>query len=190
MRMISRKKKGVSEMIGYILLITFAVVISVFVYQWLKTYVPKDSLKCPGDVSIYISDSEIDTKTNELKLTLVNNGKFGIAGFFIYYSASEDEEIATNDLSGNLSKENTAIKLNNAIMFKPEVGEKNPFLPGDDSQILKFNVNGIAKIYSIEIIPIRMQEQKNREFPVSCGDAKTKEIIDKVIGSGGEEIMT
>ena len=42
-------------MIGYILLITFAIVIAVVVFQWLKTYVPKEGIACPDEVSIYIS---------------------------------------------------------------------------------------------------------------------------------------
>ena len=66
-----RDKKAVSIMIGYILLITFAVVIAAVVLTWLKTYVPRQGLECPDGVSIYILDSELDR--NDLVLTLRNN---------------------------------------------------------------------------------------------------------------------
>ena len=38
-------KKAISPMIGYILLISAAVVMSVIVYTWLRTYIPKAALE-------------------------------------------------------------------------------------------------------------------------------------------------
>ena len=35
-------KKGLSIMIGYVLLVTAAIVIGVVVYQWMKTYLPTE----------------------------------------------------------------------------------------------------------------------------------------------------
>ena len=48
----TKNKKGVSEIIGYILLVAIVVTISIFVYQWLKTYVPQDAISCPDGVSL------------------------------------------------------------------------------------------------------------------------------------------
>ena len=50
------KKKGVSAIVGYVLLISFGVVMSVIVYSYLKTYTPKDALTCPDGVSIFLKD--------------------------------------------------------------------------------------------------------------------------------------
>lgn len=79
-----KNKKAVSIMIGYILLVTAAVVMGVIVYQWLKTYVPKEAIECPDDVSLFIKDYTCNNLTKELTLALQNNGKFSIAGYFIH----------------------------------------------------------------------------------------------------------
>jgi len=41
-----RNKKAVSAIIGYVLLVTMGIVMSVIVYNYLKTYVPADALDC------------------------------------------------------------------------------------------------------------------------------------------------
>ena len=47
-------KKGISIMIGYILLITMSIIISGVVFQWAKTYVPADPIECPSVVSVFV----------------------------------------------------------------------------------------------------------------------------------------
>jgi len=37
-------KKGISVIIGYLLLVSFAIIISGMVYVWMKTYVPTEKL--------------------------------------------------------------------------------------------------------------------------------------------------
>jgi len=43
---VKKNKRGVSIVIGYVLLIAISIVISILVYQALKTYVPKEALEC------------------------------------------------------------------------------------------------------------------------------------------------
>ena len=72
--MISKKnRKGISVMIGYILLIAIAIVISVVVYQWLKTYIPTEPLKCSDGVSVFVEDYTYNCTTNQFNFTLKNN---------------------------------------------------------------------------------------------------------------------
>ena len=52
-----RKKRAVSEMIGYVLLISIAVIMSVIVYAWLKTYKPGTEVECPDSTSIAIEEA-------------------------------------------------------------------------------------------------------------------------------------
>ncbi len=178
-----KNKRAVSEIIGYILLITFAIVIAGVVYSWLKTYVPKEGIACPDEVSVYISEYDSSVK-NKLSLTLKNNGQFSVGGIFIYYSTDETQEIAVNDLSEYLNIETEA------MMLKPPTGgglrfgtatsqdNLNLFEPGEDKEII-FDINGIDKIYAVEIIPIRWQaEGTKKPAPVSCANAKTKKILD------------
>ena len=173
-----KKKKAVSEIIGYILLITFAIVIAGVVYSWLKTYVPKEGIKCPDEVSVYISEYDASIP-EELNLTLKNNGQFSVGGIFIYYSTDETQEIAVNDLSKSPLIETKAVKMTSSgggLRFTPAT-EENPFKPGEDKEII-FDITGIDKIYAVEIIPIRWQtEGTKKPVPVSCANAKTKKIL-------------
>src|SRR3989338_6468749 len=149
-----KKKVAVSAMIGYILLITFAIVIAGVVYAWLKTYVPKEGLACPDGVSIYVSDYNFNNTEKELNLILKNNGQFSVGGIYIYYSNSSSQEIATKDLSENLTT--GGIRLNPGVKFGWGKLAKNNFEPGDEN-ILLFDISGLTdqKIYAIEITPIR-----------------------------------
>ncbi len=180
-----KKKIAVSTMIGYILLITFSIIIAGVVYQWLKTYVPKDGVACPDGVSVYISNSAYDNAKNELKLTLKNNGQFSVGGIYIYYSTSETEEIATNDLSEKIASGGS--RLNPGISVGI-IGE-NSFEPGGEDKVLVFDMSGLAeqKIYAVEITPIRWQEEKNKKQIVNCANAKTKKILDLTISNLPEE---
>ncbi|MEK6738241.1 MAG: hypothetical protein AABY74_06215, partial [Planctomycetota bacterium] len=54
---------------------------SILVYQFLKTYIPKDSPTCPEGTSILIK--EAPCVSNTLTLTLKNNGRFSLDGYFI-----------------------------------------------------------------------------------------------------------
>ena len=176
-----KKKIAVSTMIGYILLITFAIVIAGVVYAWLKTYVPKEGLACPDGVSIYVSDSAYEEAINELKLTLKNNGQFSVGGIYIYYSIDETREIASKDLSPWVIPKNKY--LNPGVRFGTNIIKKdnpNLFEPGGEDEVITFDVGGLTdqKIYAVEITPIRWQEEKNKINVVSCANAKTKKILD------------
>jgi hypothetical protein len=168
-------KKGISVIIGYLLLVTFAVVIGLIVFQWMKSYVPQDDLNCPDGVSIFIQHYECSL--DMLSIDLKNNGKFDIGGYFIYATNSPSQELATIDLSKNNTE--TSARLNPiGIKF----GHIASIIPGNtlepnEDEIEIYNLTGISNLYSIEILPIRWQKEKNRNVLVSCKDAKISEII-------------
>ena len=89
-------KKGISEMIGYVLLISFAVIMSAIVYIWMKSYVPVEAIQCPDSVSVMVNN--LDCVGGNLSLTLKNNGLFNIDGLFIKAAFKPEEEIAVNNL--------------------------------------------------------------------------------------------
>src|SRR3989344_3835100 len=170
-----KKKLAVSTMIGYILLITFAIVIAGVVYQWLKTYVPKEGLACSDGVSIYVSDSDYNDTAKELNLILKNNGQFSVGGIYIYYSTDQTQEIAVNDLSKKIKS--GGIFLNPGVRFGTNIIKKNNlnlFKPGGEDEVLIFDVSEINFIHAVEITPIRWQEEKNKIQITSCANAKTK----------------
>lgn len=166
-----KNRRAVSIMIGYILLVTAAVVMGVIVYQWLKTYVPKESLECPDDVSLFIKDYICEN--NELNLTLQNNGKFSVAGYFIHAKNESGQKLASIDLSKRLLT-GGGDEFAGAVTFTGE--EENNFEPSEEASH-KFNLTGIANIYLVEISPARFQEVENEKRFANCGNSKIEEEI-------------
>jgi len=74
-------KKGVSLMVGYVLLIVIAIGLSVAVFAYLKLYLPKDQPKCHDDVILSIADASC--VNDVVNITLTNRGFFNINGAFI-----------------------------------------------------------------------------------------------------------
>ena len=169
-------KKGVSIMVGYVLLISVGLIMGVMVYQWLKTYVPNETLECPDGVSVLVEETECSN--GALELTLKNNGLFNIYGYYIRATFDNLEEIATHDLYLDDGS--------NIYSFPGEEGLKSGV--SSEPTLFKFNSDLCAEgecnsysVYSIEIVPVRTQkDSRNRETFVTCGNAKTKETVNPV----------
>jgi len=75
-------KRGISEVVSYTLLIVIALTMSVIVYAFLKSYVPRDKPECQEGISIIIENlnctHETSPNANNLSLTLQNTGRFKI----------------------------------------------------------------------------------------------------------------
>jgi hypothetical protein len=170
-----KNRKGLSVVIGYVLLIVISLVMSVIVFIWLKTYVPSDSLQCSDGTSVFIKDISYDCTNSILNITLENNGKFSIDGYFIHASNKTNEELATIDLSSKIIFGGEAF--GNSISFDPL--NQNSFAPGgnDNEQFSSFNLTGYGTVYRIEIIPTRFQEQNGKNRFVSCTDAKIRQDL-------------
>lgn len=163
-------KKGVSIIIGYVLLVVFAMIIGTIVYQTMKTYVPRDVEECPDGVSIFIQF--LNYSNNQLNLTIVNNGLFNIAGIYVRATNSSTKELATKDLSPFLEETQSQASIaNNAVFF---LGGGNVLKPNEKRTIF-FNVD--EAIYSIEITPGLFQTEGNTYKFLSCGNSKVKEIL-------------
>ena len=74
-------KKGVSLMVGYVLLIVIAMALAVAVFAYLKLYLPPEEPKCQVDVSISIE--ELNCSSERIDISLMNRGLFNIDGAFI-----------------------------------------------------------------------------------------------------------
>jgi hypothetical protein len=178
-----RNKKAVSAIIGYVLLVAFAITMGGLIYNWMKSYVPKDALQCPDGVSMFIKDINLDCASNELTITFKNNGRFDIAGYFIR-GAKEGEEVATIDLSSKAI--GSKILVGNALLFFQ--GTENNFEPGKEIIGNKFDLTVDAtekQIKMIEIIPMRYEVIENKMRSVTCSNARIKEVV-PACSSGGE----
>ena len=88
MRKIS-KKRGLSEVVAYVLLIAIAISLSIAVYAWIKVYLPKDVTECPEEISLMITEYNCDEDL--INLTVENKGLFDIDGFYMKYASETDE---------------------------------------------------------------------------------------------------
>lgn len=157
-------------MIGYILLITSAVVMGALVYQWLKTYVPQDQIICSDGVSMQVQESlctEDATKQNVyyLNLVLKNNGRFSTGGYFLKATNETFPELAVIDLSKDF-KLGQSIVIDNAMVQKYY---DNGIYPGRE---ITDNFNFTGEITSLEIVPIQFKEFDRKKRLVSCSNAR------------------
>lgn len=81
-QLLLQHKKGLSEIVGYVLLIVGAVALSLLVYNYLKDLTPKGLTECREGISLSIRDAKC-TSTETLTLDLYNNGKFNIPDFYV-----------------------------------------------------------------------------------------------------------
>ena len=142
-----KNKKGISEIISYVLLIVIAVGLSVLVFSFLKLYIPKfQTPECPQDVSLIVS--EVVCKTNpadsskmQLTITLVNKGLFNVTDVYIRLGKERREVLSlVND-----GKINSGVHL------------ASPLAPGAKTLQRDYDVSSIVSpdtsIYTLEIEP-------------------------------------
>ena len=171
----TKDKRGISIVIGYVLLIAVSITMSILVYQWMKTYVPTDSVKCPEGTSLFIKSVAYNCVEKTLTLTLQNNGKFGIDGYFIHVSDKPNEELATIDISSKLTAGGSIS--GNSIRFSDAI--ENSLSPEalHNTGISSFNVQSYGTLYKLEIIPTRLDVISNKKRFVSCGESKVEEQL-------------
>lgn len=168
-----KKKKAVSAIVGYVLVVTLGIIMSAMVYGYLKSYVPKDLLECPDGASIFLKDYECSG--NSLNITLKNNGRFDLAGYALHAANDTSQEVATqNMVIGFMNSSNGDSRniQNSYILFT--LMTSNEFHPGNESEQY-FNFTTTPKV--IEITPVRFEIYNGKQRFASCGNAKTREEI-------------
>ena len=148
------KKKGLSEIVGYVLLIVIAISLSLLVYAWLKNQVPKEEKSCPENLALSIQSYECG---NSLKITIKNNGLFDINGFLARYAVKEDG-LAGNDLMG----------------ITPVSATGRIFKILNSSEVFVEEFEYDAAILEIEITPIKLVEGKM----TICSNSAVRQKID------------
>ncbi len=169
------KKRGVSEMIGYVLLVSLAIFMAGILYAWLSGWIPKDIPDCPEGTSIMIKDYTYDCPNNKLYLTVANNGRFGVGGYFIKATTAQSQKVATQDLAMPDIFEDTG---EDVFLFENSIvigkANENRFLPNNET-LNVFNLTSLLpeRIYGVEIIPTRWQIENNKLRYVLCGEDST-----------------
>ena len=88
------EKRGLSNLVAYVLLISITISLSVLVYGWLKSYVGDDDVpECPSNVNVVIEGYECVSGTDgTLTVYLKNKGFFDVDGFVIRVHDRKDAE--------------------------------------------------------------------------------------------------
>jgi len=82
--MLMKNKRGISVILGYVLLVALGISLATIVFIWLRDYVtPNDTGKCSEDVSLIIEKVDCDYSNKILSITLRNRGLFSINGSII-----------------------------------------------------------------------------------------------------------
>lgn len=175
-----KQKKGVSLIIGYVLLVTFSIILGIIVYHFLSTYVPKEDPSCPEGVSLLIKEYSYDCNTNILILNITNNGKFDVGGYFIYGTDAENKELATIDLTQQNTYEDSRFPAGAVgIKFGSFYDEEKNSLGPNEWETEMYDLTELnTQIYSVDIIPIRWQTQNRKSRLVSCDGAKIRKEIE------------
>jgi len=98
-KIFERKKRGVSNLVGYSLLIVISILIAAYVYSWLGgRFDGVDEIsRCPEEVNIVFKDVDCDRR-DYLKITLENKGLFTVDGFVIRANYIEDADFGLGTL--------------------------------------------------------------------------------------------
>jgi hypothetical protein len=119
------QRKGVSLMVGYVLLIALAIGLSVGVFFYLKLYLPPEDPKCPENVDISIDDVVCSISGSggaNVNIKLTNRGLFTIDSAYIKIGdADRIYKVQLNDVNLRLVSSGT-ICGNSEIGLEP--GEK------------------------------------------------------------------
>lgn len=180
-----KSKKAVSVIVGYVLLIVFAIVLGGITYTWIKTYIPsQQNLECQDGVSVFVKKSVLNTTTtpHQLKITIKNTGRFSVAGYFIHATNESSQELATIDLSGylNTTPPGGGVVVGNSVLFF--LGDNNLKSGEEKNHVFDIPLE-LGTLYNVRITPVRYQEIENRNRFVSCVSAITEQVIGEDIGA-------
>ena len=139
-----RGRKGVSEMLSYVLLICLGLFMAVALYSSLKLIANvKPVTSCEDGVSLTII--EYECAIDSFRVTLKNNGRFNVDGFMIRVSNNPDRvPITPLSVKGSLDGSNQG-----SYSFSPN-------LSPDGVSIIEFGNLGIPDS-DFEILSLRIQ---------------------------------
>ena len=148
-----KNKRGVSLVVSYILLIVLSLALAIYVFNWLKGFVPSlNEAECPEGVSLIIKGSNYDFD-DQLTLTVENRGRFSADGYFVR--------------ANNQTEPNFGVYVLNRTGIKMLVGQINTTLFNSSTYLEGTDVKDLEGIlHVVEIQPFVYQ--KGHSGPVMC----------------------
>lgn len=144
------QKRGVSIMVGYVLLVIIAISISILVYNYLEIYVPKEKPECPDghDVTLIIQSAscQIGSEEDTLSITILNKGLFKVDAVYVRMEAEgrKVKQLVNKEVNG----EKDIYIFPESLDYHLNPGEKY-----DYSTPVTQVVNHISQNYEVEIEP-------------------------------------
>ena len=156
-------KRGVSVVVGYVLLIVIVISISIAVYAWMKVQLPKESEECPEGISLIIDSYSCQGK--EINITFQNKGFFNVDGFIARIkNASDSRTYPLKNEDSDLS------------YFTDEYGANSPLKPNEKEKMV-FSYEEYIGIAEIELEPFIYEDKV-----VLCDKAIISQIIRECSG--------
>jgi hypothetical protein len=158
-----KEKRGISEVIGYVLLVTLALSMAVLVYDWLKPNAAlQDELGCPEGAEVIIK--EISNNGTHINISIENRGRFTIDWVLV----------RVNNISN--AKIGTFLVQRNTTALDP--GEEEVLVIKKNPGIIDINDNLIGTVsgnlYYVEVQPIIYDTAKKKTR--FCEKTSGKEI--------------
>ncbi len=159
-------KKGLSEVVGYVLLVAMAIALSAIVYYFINSYLPKQANDCPQGLSIIITDYKCNNNINHLNLTIQNKGLFDIDGFIL--KASNDSNLPAKSLdyinsTGGTSSGVVYFDKNFDLVLKP-----------NEKYNQTFNYSHYGIINKIQVIPFKLYKGES----LICGRSQITQSVE------------
>jgi len=148
------KKKAISELVAYSLLVGLSISLSLIVYAWLRFYIiPNTPKVCPNGISIIVEDYFYGGNIN---MTIKNKGLFRIDGYIIRINNQ-------TDIYGK--PEGLPVYLFNRTILSSSLD------PGEKMSIQQDYKASFNRITDIEIQPLRVEDGRQ----ILCDNAILKE---------------
>lgn len=140
-------KKGISEIVSYVLLIVLGLGLATATYFFLSGYVnPFNEGECPDGVAITVTNYTCGD--NHIDITLKNNGRFNLAGVIINgINNSDGTEFQLYDYPGiNVSNSSIVPRLSyvgplNELVLYPYIVDKEGYNRLCEKALTKIKVN-------------------------------------------------
>lgn len=156
----NKSKKGISAIIGYVILVSITISLSILVYNWLSDYVQEDTTpKCPEGITLSIED--YTCSSDEVSLKIKNRGRFSVDGYTLKINDDMEAQQGLYEFEEDILFLDETI---NGESLKPE----ELFYKTHDVSYLD-----LSQITLVEIQPIKI-ENNNIIF---CSDIVTKKVL-------------
>ena len=171
-------KKALSEVVSYVFLIVVAISLSVIVYAFLQSTIPKSKLECSDSLGIIIKGVKCGLNPNQINITFENKGRFDIDGIYARYSnntggAASNPLIPISSSHGEINRI-TSDRANEGFLYFGGIYDTPIPLRANKeyTQIFQFN-DGDLKGFQIQPF---LNDEKTRELIICEEKSISQEI--------------